>query len=154
MTTNNYFLGKYSRNLKSGSTSMKFNYKSWCKLFNVLSVRWYIKFYDVFFVFFCFTAAKPNATICMMPVAFHEQGDCNELIFLAMWQDSRWWRSTIERIFAQSFLFQIFQFCICAKNQKIIEWIKLIQSLKEGSSWKLICHWKSRENTTDFQLWS
>ena len=41
---------------------MKFNYKIWCKLFNVLSVRWYIKSYDVFFVFFCcFTAAQSNA---------------------------------------------------------------------------------------------
>ena len=40
---------------------MKFNYKIWCKLFNVLSVWWYIKFYDVFFVFFCcFTAAQSN----------------------------------------------------------------------------------------------
>ena len=30
--------------------------------FNVLSVRWYITFYDAFFVFFCyFTAARSNA---------------------------------------------------------------------------------------------
>ena len=50
-------------NLKSSSTSMKFHYKTWCKLFNnVLSVWWYIKFYDVFLIFFrCFTAAQSNA---------------------------------------------------------------------------------------------
>ena len=92
---------------------MKFNYKIWCKLFNVLSVRWYIKFYDVFFVFFCyFTAAQSNA-MCNF-----ERGDLERTKhLLAMWQDSRW-----QRIFAQSFLFQIFH--ICAKKPQD-KWVDL-----------------------------
>ena len=55
------FLEKFSRNAKSSSTCTKISYRSWCKSFNVLSVQWYIKFYDVFFIFFCcFAAARSN----------------------------------------------------------------------------------------------
>ena len=57
----NNFLGKFIRNVKSSSTCTKISYRSWCKSFNVLSIQWYIKFYDVFFVFFCcFAAAWSN----------------------------------------------------------------------------------------------
>ena len=63
--TKTNFLEKFSRNAKSSSTCTKISYRSWCKSFNVLSVQWYIKFYDVFFVFFCcFAAARLN----MLPV--------------------------------------------------------------------------------------
>ena len=97
LTTTN-FVEKYGSNLKSSSTSMKFNYKIWCKLFDILSIRWYIKFYDV--LFWCFTAVS----ICAMPITFFEWGDLEQIRhLLATWQDSRW-----RRIFAQSFLFQIF----------------------------------------------
>ena len=60
--TKTNFLENFSRNAKSSSTCTKISYRSWCKSFNVLSVQWYIKFYDVFFVFFCyFAAARSNA---------------------------------------------------------------------------------------------
>ena len=61
--TKNNFLEKFSRNVNSSSTCTKISYRSWCKSFNVLSDQWhmYIKFYDVFFIFFCcFTAAQLN----------------------------------------------------------------------------------------------
>ena len=69
----NDFLEKYSSNLKSNSTSMKSNnmYKIWCKLFNVLSVQWYIKFCDVFFIFllfyYCLIKCNPFAKHLQRP---------------------------------------------------------------------------------------
>ena len=86
---------------------MKFNYKIWCKLFNVLSVWWYIKFYDVVFVFFCcFTAAQSNA----IHLCNFERGDLERTRhLLATWQDSRW-----RRIFARFFSSRSFH--ICAKK--------------------------------------
>ena len=58
----------------------------------------------------------------------------------------------LRRIFAQSFLIQIFPH-LFKKNQKISEWIILLHSLKENSSWNLLCHQNTPENATDFQSW-
>ena len=143
------FLEKFSRNVKSSSTCTNISYRSWCKSFNVLSVHWYIGFYDVFFIFFwCFAAARSNV------IHFHNA--CNifyewgvlELDLLATWQDSRW---RCEEYLHNLFSFK--SFCICSKNQKISEWIILLQSLKEDSSWNLLCHWNTWEIVTDFQSW-
>ena len=95
---------------------MKFNYKIWCKLFNVLSVWWYIKFYDVFVFFCCFTARS----ICATPITFFEWGDLERTRhLLATWQDSRW-----RRIFAWSFLFQVFY-----GNRFVIEILMKMQQI-------------------------
>ena len=125
----------------------------WCKLFNVRSVWWYIKFYDVFFVFFyCFTAAQSNANhLCNAKTVF-ERGDLERARHsLATWQDSRW-----RRIFARirSYLFSSKSFHICAKKPQDIWVDRTFQSLKENSSWKSFCHQNTHENATDFQSWS
>ena len=107
---------------------MKFNYKIWCKLFNVLSVWWYIKFY-VFFVFFCcFTAAQSRIkrNICVMPITFFEGEDLERARhLLATWQDSRW-----RRIFAWSFLFQVFPH-LCKEATRYI-WVDWTFSKSKG----------------------
>ena len=145
--TKNNFLEKFSRNVKSSCTCTKISYRSCCKSFNVLSVQWYIKFYDVFFVFFCcFAAARSNATICTTPVTFlwtrspgtRLAGHVNKI------QDGA--AKKIFMIFSLSNLSAFVQ-----KKQKISEWIVLLQSLKENPSWNLLCHQNTRENTTDFQ---
>ena len=63
-----------SSHLKSSSTSIKFNYKIWCKLFNVMYAQWYISF----MMFSSFSSAvlqlhDPMWSSCTMPaVTFYE----------------------------------------------------------------------------------
>ena len=120
------FLAKYSSNFKSSSTSMKFHYRIWCKLNHVLSVWWYIKFYmiDVFFVFFCcFTAGWSNS-IHLLNVNFFNEETWNELG--TYWPRDKVWDD-------EEYLHDVFtskSFHICAKKQKINEWIELLQSLR------------------------
>ena len=62
-----------------------------------------------FMMFSSFSSAvlllhNQTRSICATPITFFERGDLEwNRHLLAMWQDSRW-----QRIFAQSFLFQIF----------------------------------------------
>ena len=110
--------------LKSSSTSMKFNfiYKIWCKLFNALSVWWYIKFYDVFFC--CFTAAQSNAIhLCnAYCITFFERGDLEWARHsLATWQDSRW-RRILHNLFSSK------SFHICAKKPQDIPYFPVYKS--------------------------
>ena len=97
----------------------------WCKLFNVLSIWWYIKFY-VFFC--CFTAAQSNAIhLCMQRIiiTFFEWGDLERTRHsLATWQDSRW-----RRIFDD--LFSCKSFHICAKKPQDI-WVDRTFSKSKG----------------------
>ena len=53
----------------------------------------------------------------------------------ATWEDSLW---RCEEDLHDFFYFKSFR--ICSKNYKISEWIVLLQSLKENSSWNLLCH--------------
>ena len=111
---------------------MKFNYKIWCKLFNVLSVWWYIKFYDVFFsfllLFYCCTI-KRNPFV-QRQIHFLNEETWNEL-------DTRWPRDKIPdgggycTIFSLPSLSTFVQ-----KSHKIYDKIELFQSLKENPSWK------------------
>ena len=117
--TKNNFLEKFSRNVKSSCTCTKISYRSCCKLFNVLSVQWYIKFYDVFFIFFCCFAAENNWT---RPFAqhlqhFYEQGVL-ELDLLATWTR---FKMVLRRIFSRSFLFQIFPHLLKKPKDKWVD---------------------------------
>ena len=126
----NNFLEIFSRNVSSSSICTKISYRSWCKSFNVLSDQWYIKFYDVFFVFFCcFTAARSNAIYLHNACNIFMNEESWELDLLATWQDSRWRCGEYSHD-----LFSFKSFCICSKKQKISEWIVLLQSLKENFS--------------------
>ena len=84
-----------------------------------------------------------------MPVTFFERGDLERARhLLATWQDSRWWR-----IFARSFLFQVFPH-FCAKKPQDI-WVDRTFSKSKGKFFmginlSLKYSWK---NTWDFQSW-
>ena len=62
-----------------------------------------------FMIFFSFSSAvlllhNQTQSICATPITFFERGDLERARHsLATWQDSRW-----QRIFARSFLFQVF----------------------------------------------
>ena len=140
--TKKNFLDKFSRNVKSSCTCAKISYRSCCKSFNVLSVQWYIKFYDVFFVgFCCFVAARSNATICT--THFYERGVL-ELDLLATWTR---FKMALRRIFSRSFLFQIFPHLFKKPKDK---WVDHTFTRPKA----LLCHRNTRENATDFQSWS
>ena len=84
---------------------MKFNYKIWCKLLM------FCLFGDTlsFMMFSLFSSAvlllhNQTQSICATPITFFVQGDLEQARHsLATWQDSRW-----RRIFAWSFLYQVF----------------------------------------------
>ena len=80
-----------------------------------------------------------------MPVTFYEQGDLEQTRVVGHVIRSKM-AENISTIFSLSNLF-----AFCAKNQKRNGWNKLLQSLKENSSWKLFCHRNTREKTKDFQ---
>ena len=129
---------------------MKFNYKIWCKLFNVLSAWWYIKFYDVFFIFFCcFTAAQSNTIYLCNAYNIFLNKTWNEL-------DTRWPHDKIQDGGGNLHdLFSFKSFHICVKKPQDIIWVdRTFSSLKENSSWKSLCYQNTHENTTDFQSWS
>ena len=58
---------------------------------------------------------------------------------------------TVKEVCSNDDLFSFKSFRICSKNQKIIGWMVLLQSLKENSSLNLLCHRNTGENATDFQ---
>ena len=85
-------------------------------------------------------------SICATHITFFERGDLERTRHsLATWQDSRW-----QRIFARSFLFQVFPH-LCKEATRYMSRSNLFQSLKENSSWKSFCYRNTHENATDFQ---
>ena len=149
--TKNNFLEKFSRNIKSSCTCtcMKISYRSCCKSFNVLSVQWYqvLQCFLRFLLLFC----------CCTIECDHLHNACNIFMNEESWNSTCWQREQDSRWCCKEYFHDLFSFKsfhICSRNQKIIEWIVLLQSLKEDPSWNLLCHWNTRENATDFQLWS
>ena len=117
---------------------MKFNYKSWCKLFNVLSVRWCIQFYDVFVFFCCFTAAQSNV--------IHLYNTWNVLWMKTPGMNYIRLDGHITRFkMAENFCFQIFLHHFVQKIKvKLVD--RTFTKPKINSSWKSFCHWIPREN--------
>ena len=151
--TTNSFLEKYSSNVIFSSTSTKISYRSWCTLVNILPVRWYVKFYDAFFV----------SSLCCTIKCDHLHNNCNifmseeswnKLDLLAMWQDSRWH----SREYSCD-LFSFKSFRICSKNQKISSWVDQTFTKPKGKFFMEftlivieILIWQ--QNATNFQSWS
>ena len=97
-----------------------------CKLFNVLSVWWYIKFYDVFFILFCcFIAAQSNAIhLCnAYNIFWTRRPGMSQTLAGHM---TRWWRDLHD-------LFSSKSFHICAKKPQDI-WVDRTFSKSKGKS--------------------
>ena len=114
---------------------------------NVLSVRWYIKSYDIFFS--CFAAAQSNMIhLC----------NTNNIVWTRR-PGTNWpLAGHVTRFkMVENIIYTIFPppnfSTFVQRSHKINEKIKLFQSLKENSSWKSFYHWNNRENTTDLHSW-
>ena len=88
-----------------------------------------------------------TGSICTMPVTFLWTRSPGTRL-AATWWDSRWrCEEDLHQFASICTIFSIWNFFrICSKKQKISEWIVLLQSLKENSSWNLLCHWNTQEN--------
>ena len=101
-----------------------------------LFLKRYIKFYDVFFNLLFYCSTIECGPYCITPVTF---------------LNKETWKIQDGREYLHN-LFSSKSFHICAKKQKIYEWIELLHNLKENSSWKSFCHQNTQEKCNRFSI--